>query len=213
MHVKRNLLIIREYHLLINHNDVFREILVQKPTLSRVHIAYMYRLFNTFMNIRTLCRNDLLYYHYFQYVYLSTVKVRTLIMGQKFRGTVFIQTISSGTTQKREQQQQQQQRVSAYSSVHLLGVRNGICWTLYVFPMRSCALLCVPMCSLCIRIVLCWKIFINCVRYCAFTVALDQPLLYILQYRALSVLYHQINLSQTLAIAKNWHLNDLLFLL
>ena len=66
----------------------------------------------------------------FQYVYLSTVQVRALILGYKFRGTVCIQTIYAATEQKREQQQQQQQRVSAYMFVHLLGVCYVLCCTL-----------------------------------------------------------------------------------
>ena len=37
-------------------------------------------------------------------------------MGYKFRGNIFIETISASTAQKREQRQQQKQRVSAIRS-------------------------------------------------------------------------------------------------
>ena len=67
---------------------------------------------------------------FFQYVYLSTVQVRALILRQKFRGTIFIQTISAATAQKREQQQQQHQRVSAIKSP------NGI-FTMSIYTVLS----------------------------------------------------------------------------
>ena len=60
------------------------------------------------------------------------------------RGTVFSKTISVvATPQKREQQQQQQQRVSAYPFVLLSGVHDSLCRKLFVFSVRSRAILCV----------------------------------------------------------------------
>ena len=64
-------------------------------------------------------------------------------MGYRFRGNVFIQTIYAEKEQKIEHKQQQQQRVSAYLFMRLLVVRDGLCWTLYIFTVRSRAILCV----------------------------------------------------------------------
>ena len=94
-------------------------------------------------------------------------------MGYKFRVTIFIETISTATAQKILQQQQQQQKVSSYPFVSLSRVCNGLCRTLYISPLRSCVLLCVPVCSLCIQIGLCWKLFFNRVLSCAFAMALN----------------------------------------
>ena len=77
------------------------------------------------------------------YVYLSTLQVCVLNIGQQFRGTVFIQTISAETAQKIEQQQQQQKRVSTYQFMHLSSVHYGLCQMSYVFLVRSCVPLCV----------------------------------------------------------------------
>ena len=60
---------------------------------------------------------------------------------------------------------------SAYYFVCLSGVCDDLCRTLYVFPVSSRELLCVPGRSICIVIGLCWTLFINNVRSCMFAMA------------------------------------------
>ena len=122
----------------------------------------------------------------------------------------------------------------------LLIVRDGLCWALFIFSVRSCTFLCVPVYLLCTIIGLCQALFINCVLYCAFSMASDRTFLEICQSCALSMpqiglcwtfacpvsmlcpnscvfirslFYPRINLSQKLAIAMNQHFDDLLFIL
>ena len=116
------------------------------------------------------------------------------------------------TAQKREQHQQQQYRVSVFnllipifmmsiwtndSFVCLLGVRNSLCWALFVFSMRSYALLCVCVHSRvlpCVTVIYIyiwiglWQaLFVNRVRSCLFAISLNWPSLEMFQYRAFSM--------------------------
>ena len=110
-------------------------------------------------------------------VVMNLFWVRNLGVYTIFSQTTFI----AATAQKIEHQKQQQKTVSAYLLVHLLGLRNGLCWKLFVFTMVSCEFLCVPMrlwaflCIsmrlLCIRIGICRTLFVNHVRYYAFDMA------------------------------------------
>ena len=73
------------------------------------------------------------------------------------------------------------------SFMNLLTVCDDLCWELFVFPVNSCAFLCIPMCSLCIRIDPCQTLFVNCVQLCTFSMASNRPLLEICQSRAFSM--------------------------
>ena len=63
----------------------------------RIHIFVFLDLLQIFVPFLEIlfCINN-----YFWYVYLSSVQVRALILGWKFRGTVFIQTISTEIEQE-----------------------------------------------------------------------------------------------------------------
>ena len=157
--------------------------------------------------------------HFFQYVYLSTMKISALMMGQKVRGVVFIQTISAKTAQKREQQQQQQQRVSAYYFVRLLGVCDGFCHILMSFMcvhVQSCTF---PGVSVCYFLFSMHPNFvllgIICLCYgleSAFVV--DSSILLVLNVIALDPpqLYVSYSYKWAFYKSKNWYLNAILFL-
>ena len=113
-----------------------------KHFLVFVPHTYLF-LFDPFTNICTSFITTLIYKSFLYYGYSSTVQVRALILGYRFRDTIFSRNCFAATAQKREQQQQQQQRISAYLLLCLSGVHCGPCWTLYVFPVSSREPLCI----------------------------------------------------------------------
>ena len=113
----------------------------------------------------------------FQDVYLRTVQVCAIILGQKFRGTYFIQKST-------QQQHKKENTRNSYS-------RGQVCTNLFIYrtstiaffgikclsrnlpctPVHSRELLCVPVNSPCILIGVCLALFVNHMQYCAFATA------------------------------------------
>ena len=112
-------------------------------------------------------------YSYLLFIFLlyilSTIKSRAkfidiliFILGWKFSDTLFFRKISVvvATAQTREQNKQQHQMVGVFHSsiplfmmsiwhndsiICLSGINDGFCQILFIFPMRSCSFLYIPM--------------------------------------------------------------------
>ena len=87
-----------------------------------------------FTNICTSFRNTIINQSLFIVYIFKYRTILHLIYVLEMQGYCFYSNNNRGTARKREHQQQEQQSVSAYSSMSLPGVCNGLFRTLYVYP-------------------------------------------------------------------------------
>ena len=136
--------------------------------------------------------------HYFLVCIFKYCKTLCNSYGLEILGRCFYSNNLRSNQKKRKHKQEKHYRVSEYSFTCLSVVCNDICWKLFVFTVRSRALLwfplcsrlflCVPMRLVCILIGICRKLFENHVQSCAFIMISNQPLWHIRQICVLSIL-------------------------